>query len=117
MTPILDPGTAVPESVLEQMRLDLREEIAELLGRLPSVVPRTGESFSLRTAIDLGGDLVSMIDLTGPSEARRELRIRVLNTAYDGQLAMIDLLKSHSALPKVPRGPSAPAALASGGGA
>jgi serine protease inhibitor len=101
--PILPGDTRATDEQLAALLRNHRAGIEEANSLILNPELPAREPLGLLTARDLGAALVSLLDLAEAPEASRTLKIHVINASYDGILAMIDLVKSHSALPKVPR--------------
>lgn len=91
------------ERLVELVRSQL-EGVAETLERVRSEDVRWLEPTSRRTAEDLLEDVRRLGEaaLAEPG-ADEAFLLNVANVQYDAIVAGIDLLKSHSSLPKVPR--------------
>jgi hypothetical protein len=96
---VLDPER-LPPTVLEELHRTLREELAESLDAI--VHPRGAvlDAASLVTAKDLVLAAMAVLDRPGAREPRA--LAAEANLAYATMLAAIDLLKSHTAVPRVP---------------
>jgi hypothetical protein len=107
LTLVRDPGK-LPEGVLQELLrallVDLEE--TEALVRLPP--ERVRDPASIETASDLLRSTRTALARPSAGASPEELAARA-NLAYAVLLAVIDLVKSHSDLPKVPvpraRGP------------
>jgi hypothetical protein len=84
-----------------------RHGIEGLAGIVAAPPATVREPLSLLTASGLAEELLRLIELAEAPAAPRALRVAVINASYDGLLAIVDLVKSHTELSKVPRGPSA----------
>ncbi|HEV2316985.1 MAG TPA: hypothetical protein VGV89_05355 [Thermoplasmata archaeon] len=101
--PILVPGTLATDAQLAQMLQDHREAIEEFVRRAEAPTGKVDAPLSLRTVADLGRDLLVLCDVAARPETPRPLREAIVDVSYDGMLALIDLTKSHTDAPKVPR--------------
>jgi hypothetical protein len=103
---VLDPDRHSADQ-LRELLADQRESLTSLLPRLTPAPPGYRDPASLRTAVDLVSDALTVLDrLAGPDADRTELASAV-NVAYSAVLAAIDLMKVHSGGPLVPQGPKA----------
>jgi len=103
---VLDPDS-LPEAVLRELHRSLSMDLAETLElvRHPSGAVR--DPASLATADDLVRSVLAQLERPGP-RGRSELATEA-NLAYATLLATIDLVKSHTDVPTVPRArPSTP---------
>jgi hypothetical protein len=101
--PILVPGTSVSDVELARMIREHREGIQGIVELAKSPEVAIDPPLSLLTISDLGRDLLALCDLALVPEATRATREIAVDASYDGMLALMDLIKSHSELPKVPR--------------
>jgi hypothetical protein len=96
---------------LEQLRRLLdqqREGLLEILPMLQTPPESYPDPVSLRTAADLVTDALVAVDrLSGPTADRSDLAAAV-NLAYAADLAALDLRKTHSGGPTVPRSRARP---------
>lgn len=99
--PILLPGSVVPEEKIAAIQADLRQSVQAILSQLRAPTAPVRSPLGILTGIDLGEQILSLLDLL-PDSASRDWRVATVNIAYDGLLAMIDLLKSHTEQPTVP---------------
>ncbi|MCI4358223.1 MAG: hypothetical protein L3J95_00325 [Thermoplasmata archaeon] len=81
-----------------------REGLIEILRRIRETEPVWRDPMSLRTARDLLTDVGALSEsaLAAPTAELSRL-VEVANVQYDAILAGVDLLKSHSNVPMVPR--------------
>jgi hypothetical protein len=86
----------------ELLRLQARE-VAETLERLRDPALPDAEPAGLRTAIDLLQNVEALAMAAERAGTPRAILAAVANVQYDAIVAGIDLLKSHSGLPSVPR--------------
>jgi hypothetical protein len=101
--PLLVPGTRTSDAELTRMIREHRVGIEEIVEWASAPATTVGPPLSILTLSDLGRDLLALCDHALTPEAPRGLRLLVVDVSYDGMLALIDLKKSHSDLPKVPR--------------
>ena len=97
---VLDP-TALPPAVLDELRRSLRadlEETRELVLHPPGTVV---DPASLETARELLRSTLQTLEGSEPRSAAR--KAADVNLAYATMLAVIDLVKSHTDAPRVPR--------------
>jgi hypothetical protein len=100
MALVLDPST-LSEKTLAELRKSLREDLeatVELVEQPPAVVRDVA---GLETAMELLRSMRALLDLPGPRS--RTAQIAEVNLAYSTLLAVIDLVKSHTEVPRVPR--------------
>ncbi|MCI4326985.1 MAG: hypothetical protein L3K16_05050 [Thermoplasmata archaeon] len=103
---VLDPEAHSVERLRELLD-DQRSGLESLLPRFQDAAPGYRDPISLRTAADLVADALRAVDrLAGPDATRDELAAAV-NLAYSTVVAGIDLWKTHSGGPLVPRGRAA----------
>ena len=98
---VLEPSR-IPEETLRELLRSLREDLAatvELVQQPPAVVR---DPASIETAGDLLRSTTAMLDLPGPRT--RGALVAEVNSAYATLVAVIDLVKSHTDVPRVPRG-------------
>lgn len=98
--PLVLEGSELPEATLRQLCTGLKTDLAELEEMVSN--PRGGvrDPASLRTATELLHSARSALG-SDPSD-RAELAAQA-NLAYAVMLAVIDLVKSHTVGPTVPR--------------
>jgi len=89
------------EATLRSIVASLREELAETLERVRNPSGHVLELAGVAAAEALVASTVDTIDRPGP-RSRADLA-REANLAYAVIVAAVDLLKSHTDLPKVPR--------------
>ena len=100
---VLDAETYSPE-MLRELLDQQREGLREILPRLEVVPEGYRDPSSLRAASDLvAGALRAVELLDGPDADRSELAAAV-NLAYAAMVVAIDLMKTHSGGPIVPKG-------------
>jgi hypothetical protein len=99
--PLVQAPSALPREALEELLRSLREDLHETeeLVRAPPGVVR--DPASLEAAADLLRSTLAVLDLPGPRSA--EALVSEINLAYATIVAVIDLVKSHTDVPKVPR--------------
>jgi hypothetical protein len=98
---VLDPG-ALPEPVLAQLLAGLRESLEETRELIEAPPARVLDPASLATALELVRSAEALLDRPGARDART--LADEANLAYAVMLASIDLVKSHTEMPRVPRG-------------
>ncbi|MFY9716892.1 MAG: hypothetical protein WAK40_03025 [Thermoplasmata archaeon] len=98
---VLDPA-AVPAATLAELRRSLREDLGETRSLVDAPGARVVDPLSLVTARDLLESALALLDAPGDRDPRRAAD--EANLAYATLLAVIDLVKSHTELPRVPRG-------------
>ena len=99
MSLVNDPET-LPESVLEELIQSLRTDLEETEEMVRSPRGRVLDPASLVTAGELLVAARAVLDRSGPrTKAERAAEV---NLAYSTLLAVIDLVKSHTDVPKVP---------------
>ncbi len=96
---ILDPD-AYPEEVLRELARSLRADLEETRKLLDPPPDRIRDLASLETARSLLEATITTLSGRGPLD-RRGLAADV-NLAYAAMLSVIDLVKSHTDVPKVP---------------
>ncbi|MGA8276283.1 MAG: hypothetical protein WB789_09180 [Thermoplasmata archaeon] len=97
---VLDPE-ALPEAVLRELHRSLSEDLGETLELVRHPRGRVRDPASLTTAEGLIESARAVIGRPG-SRSRAELASES-NLAYATMLAAIDLVKSHTDVPTVPR--------------
>jgi hypothetical protein len=101
-------STPLTEAQVGSMLSDQRAEIESLLPRLRAPTAAVHDPLGLRTALELGEDLLDLVDRAKDASVPAELRRAAVNTAYDGLVAIITLYKASVDVPKVPRPRGAP---------
>jgi hypothetical protein len=104
---VLDPAS-VPEAVLRELHRSLGEDLAETLELVRHPRGTVLDPASLATAEDLVQSTRAVLAAPGPRD--RAQWAAEANLAYAALLATIDLVKSHTDVPYVPRArpPSTP---------
>ena len=100
---VLDPKT-LDGTTLESLRRGLRDDLKETLELVESPRGRVIDPASLDTARELVHAALAVLDRPGPDD--RATLAADANLAYATMLAAIDLVKSHTDVPRVPRGRS-----------
>ncbi len=96
---VLDPER-LPRSVLDEVHRSMREGLAEMLEDVRNPRGAVLDPASLRTAEEV---LLAAAELLGrPGERSVRASADEANLGYAVVLAAIDLLKSHTDVPKVP---------------
>ena len=96
---VIDPER-LPPSVLAELVATLRAELEEAEELVHPPAERVRDPASLSTAAELLASARALLDLPG-SPGAAELAARA-NVAYSTVVAVVDLVKSHTDLPKVP---------------
>ncbi|MGA8663932.1 MAG: hypothetical protein WB809_02535 [Thermoplasmata archaeon] len=99
MSLVNDPES-LPESVLEELVRSLRTDLEETEELVRSPRGRVLDPASLLTAAELIHGAKGVLDRPGPRT--RAERGAEANLAYAVMLSVIDLVKSHTDVPKVP---------------
>jgi hypothetical protein len=97
---VRDPAS-LPESVLVELADSLRRDLEETTELVQHPRGRVLEPASLRTAEELLEASRAALDALSTSAGPDEYAVRV-NLAYATMLAVIDLVKTHTDVPKVP---------------
>lgn len=100
MALVAEDSTISPE-VLRELFVSLRDDLAGLEESIDHPRGRVLDPASLRTASELLR--AAQAELAGPIPVEPERLGRGANLAYGVLLAVIDLVKSHTDGPKVPR--------------
>ena len=99
--PLVLAPSRLPRKVLDELHRELREELAETLETVSHPRGAVRDPTSLETAAELVRASLTVL------EAQRERDAGALaaeaNLAYAAMLAAIDLVKSHTDVPFVPR--------------
>ena len=105
---LVDDPEALPPTVLAELLSRLKEDLEETRGYVAAPKGRVLDPMSLRTARELVDAADALLGRPGPRDVRRQAD--VANLVYAVMLAAIDLVKSHTDVPRVPRGraPAAP---------
>ena len=88
------------QSVLEELHRSMREELTETLEALLHPRGAVRDPASLTTAEELVRAAMAVLDRSGPRDGRA--LAEESNLAYAAMLSAIDLLKSHTDVPRVP---------------
>jgi len=97
---VLNPASHSAET-LEELRRSLRDDLADTVELVQNPGGAVVDPASLQTARDLLQSTLAALDRPGPSDAA-SLAADV-NLAYAALVAVIDLVKSHTDGPRVPR--------------
>jgi hypothetical protein len=97
---VLNPASYSAET-LEELRKSLRDDLADTVELVQNPGGAVVDPASLETARDLLESTLARLDHPGPSDAA-SLTADV-NLAYATLVAVIDLVKSHTDVPRVPR--------------
>ncbi|HTP55945.1 MAG TPA: hypothetical protein VML53_04665 [Thermoplasmata archaeon] len=98
---VLDPA-ALPEPTLAELRRSLIADLAETAEWVDSPQARVLDPASLETARELLRSARALLGREGPRSPAT--LADEANLAYAVMLAAIDLVKSHTEMPRVPRG-------------
>jgi hypothetical protein len=96
---VLDPAR-LPEKILAQLVGDLHRDLEETLDLVRNPRGEVLDATSLRSAEELLESALAVLDAPGPRTAADWGR--EANLAYSAMVASIDLVKSHTAVPRVP---------------
>lgn len=91
----------MPPKTLEELRQSLRNDLLETKEFVAQPSGRVVDPASLETAADLLRSVLARLELPGPRSP--EAAVADINLAYATLLAVIDLAKSHTEVPRVPR--------------
>ncbi|MGP8071705.1 MAG: hypothetical protein ACLPZM_01050 [Thermoplasmata archaeon] len=105
MSLVNDPEN-LPVSVLEELVRSLRTDLAETEEMVRSPKGRVRDPASLVTALDLIEGTKAILNRTGPRTPAE--RAAEANLTYATMLAVIDLIKSHTEVPRVPASRKSP---------
>ena len=97
---ILHPA-ALSSRVLKELRKSLRDDLAETAELVHHPAGKVRDPASLETASELIRSALARLDL--PSPRSPEALGADVNLAYATLVAVIDLVKSHTDVPRVPR--------------
>jgi len=100
MALVLDPE-ALPEPILRELHRSLSDDLTETLELVRDPPGAVRDPASLSTAEELIASAQALLERPGP-RTRSELAAEA-NLAYATMLAAIDLVKSHTDVPRVPR--------------
>jgi len=98
--PLILDASALSEETLRELVRSLREDLKEMEEPILRPSARVLDPASLRTAEELLSSARAILDRPGVRD--RVLLVAEANLAYAVLLALIDLLKSHTDVPKVP---------------
>lgn len=99
---VLDPRS-LSEKALRELLQSLRRDLEETAGFVEQPPGTVRDPASLTTAAELLRSTLATLDL--PGRRSREALAAEINLAYATLAAVIDLVKSHTEVPLVPRGP------------
>jgi hypothetical protein len=97
---VLDPAS-VPEKVLRELHRSLREDLEATRELVEHPTGAVLDPASLATADELLRSTLALVDLPGPRAV--ETLAAEVNLVYSTMVAVIDLVKSHTEVPRVPR--------------
>jgi hypothetical protein len=97
---VLDPEH-FSEAMLRELARSLRADLAEAVELVAEPGGAVRDPASLETARELGRAALATIDR--PGDRTRSEHAADANLAYATMLAVIDLVKSHTDVPRVPR--------------
>ncbi|MGP8075431.1 MAG: hypothetical protein ACLP8Y_01645 [Thermoplasmata archaeon] len=97
---VFDPSSLSPKA-REELRQALRADLGETRELVEQPSGRVIDPASLETAAELLRSALANLDLPGPRS--RGAAVADINLAYATLLAVIDLVKSHTDVPRVPR--------------
>jgi len=99
--PLVHDPTSLPPKILEELLRSLRDDLAETSELVQHPPGTVLDPTSLETASELIRSTLARLDRPGPGTP--ESLGADINLAYATLLAVIDLLKSHTDVPRVPR--------------
>jgi hypothetical protein len=97
---VLDPER-LSKATLQELVRSLRQDLEEARELALHPRGRVLDPASLTTAVELADGAIAALDRPGPRE-RRALASDA-NLAYATMLAIVDLVKSHTDVPRVPK--------------
>ena len=100
MVLVLDP-MAIPPEVLEQLRRSLLEDLAETRELLRHPPGKVRDPTGIEAAAQLLETTIARLGTPGPPSP--EAIAADANLAYATLIAVIDLVKTHTDMPRVPR--------------
>jgi len=99
--PLLFDDSALSPEVLRALHRSLREDLEGTVALTQAPPETVRDPASIETASELLRTTLALLNLPGP---RTEAALRAeVNLAYSTLLAVIDLIKSHTDVPRVPR--------------
>ncbi len=104
--PLIAEPERIPLGVLRELRESLRADLEETLEMVAAPRGAVRDPASLETAAELARSVLHLLDRPGDRDARG--LAAEANLAYAAMLAVIDLVKSHTDVPRVPRPRAAP---------
>jgi len=99
--PLVHDPRAFPRDVLVGLRRSLQDDLAETRRWVEEPTGRVLDPASLETASELLRSTVARLEVPGPDTP--ETLAADINLAYATLLAVIDLVKSHTDVPRVPQ--------------
>jgi hypothetical protein len=97
---VLDPNS-LTVATLQELRRSLRNDLEETRELIDRPAGRVVDPASLETARELLRSVLGRLDVPGPEDPAA--LAADVNLAYATLVAVIDLVKSHTDVPKVPR--------------
>ena len=106
---LVSEPSSLPEEVLEKLLRSLRDDLLETLEMVRRQRGKIVDPASLLTAQELLEATLALLDQPDARDPRRG--VGEANLAYASMLAAIDLVKSHTDVPRVPvaKGKAGPA--------
>ncbi|MFI5413020.1 MAG: hypothetical protein ACHQ0I_00290 [Candidatus Lutacidiplasmatales archaeon] len=99
--PLIFDSASVPASMLEELQRSLREDLLATQELVTQPAGTVRDPASLDTARDLLQSTLAVMDR--PGDRTPEARVAEVNLAYATMVTVIDLVKSHTDVPRVPR--------------
>jgi hypothetical protein len=101
--PLVPQESRVPDATLRELYDSLVADLPDLEAMIVKPKGTVLDPASLDTALELLSSARAVVD--GPAPSDRAELLRRTNLAYAVLLSVIDLVKSHTDVPKVPQGP------------
>jgi hypothetical protein len=98
---LIPEGSPITEEALREILRSLEEDLRELESSVRAPGARVLDPSSLRTAAELLEGTYAVLE--SPEEGGRAALLHRVNLAYATSLAVIDIVKSHTEISKVPR--------------
>lgn len=99
--PLVGDPSSFSVPVLEELLRSLREDLEETSELVNHPTGAVRDPASLVTAAELLRSTLAVLDVPGP--CTREALAAEVNLAYATMVSVIDLVKSHTDVPRVPR--------------